>query len=79
MSKILIVAEHDGAKLNASTLKCVTCAGKIAGAAIDIVVLAADGDESARANLARSAALLSAAMAAEGLRRAQEWRNTRIP
>jgi len=43
MSKILIVAEHDGAKLNPSTLKCVTCATKIAGAAIDIVVLAADG------------------------------------
>jgi electron transfer flavoprotein alpha subunit len=43
MSKILIVAEHDGAKLNASTLKCITCAGKIPGAAIDVVVLAADG------------------------------------
>jgi electron transfer flavoprotein alpha subunit len=43
MSKILIVAEHDGAKLNASTLKCITCAAKIPGAAIDVVVLAADG------------------------------------
>ena len=42
MSKILIVAEHDGAKLNASTAKCVTCASKIAGATIDVAVLAAD-------------------------------------
>ena len=31
-SKILIVAEHDGGKLNASTAKAVTCASKIAGA-----------------------------------------------
>jgi electron transfer flavoprotein alpha subunit len=42
MSKILIVAEHDGSKLNASTLKSVTCAAKVAGATIDVVVLAAD-------------------------------------
>ncbi len=31
MSKILIIAEHDGARLNASTAKCVTCASAIAG------------------------------------------------
>jgi electron transfer flavoprotein alpha subunit len=43
MSKILIIAEHDGSKLNASTLKSVTCAAKIAGASIDVAVLAADG------------------------------------
>jgi electron transfer flavoprotein alpha subunit len=42
MSKILIVAEHDGTKLNPSTPKCVTCATRIAGAAIDVLVLAAD-------------------------------------
>ncbi len=42
MSKILIVAEHDGSKLNASTLKSVTCAAKIAGATIDVAVLASD-------------------------------------
>jgi electron transfer flavoprotein alpha subunit len=42
MSKILVVAEHDGAKLNASPLKSVTCASKVPGAAIDVVVLAAD-------------------------------------
>jgi len=43
MSKILIVAEHDGARLNASTAKCVSCASQIAGSSIDVLVLAADG------------------------------------
>jgi electron transfer flavoprotein alpha subunit len=42
MSKILVVAEHDGAKLNASTAKCVTCALKVPGASVDVIVLAAD-------------------------------------
>jgi electron transfer flavoprotein alpha subunit len=42
MSKILIVAEHDGAKLNPSTLKCVACASKVPGASVDVAVLAAD-------------------------------------
>lgn len=40
MAKVLIVAEHDGAVLNASTAKCVACATAIAGAEIDIAVLA---------------------------------------
>jgi len=53
MSKILIVAEHVGGKLNASTAKCVTCASKVADATIDILVLAADGSAVA----AESAAL----------------------
>ena len=35
-AKVLIVAEHDGAKLNVSTAKCVSCARGIEGA--DIVV-----------------------------------------
>lgn len=43
MSKILVIAEHDGTKLNPSTSKCVTCASKIAGSTIDVLVLAADG------------------------------------
>jgi electron transfer flavoprotein alpha subunit len=43
MSKILVIAEHDGAKLNPSTAKCVSCASKIAGSAIDVLILAADG------------------------------------
>ncbi len=42
MTTILIVAEHDGATLNASTAKCVTCAHSIAGAEITIAVCAAD-------------------------------------
>ncbi len=43
MSKILIVAEHDGAKLNPATAKCVTCAKAIAGAEIVVAVFAVDG------------------------------------
>jgi electron transfer flavoprotein alpha subunit len=43
MSKILIVAEHDGGRLNPATAKCVTCAKAIAGAEIVVAVFAADG------------------------------------
>src|SRR5262249_23601630 len=42
MSKVLIVAEHDGKVLNPSTAKCVTCAHTIPGAEITVVVCAAD-------------------------------------
>ena len=38
MSKILIIAEHDGQSLNISTAKCVTCAQAIGGH-IDIAVI----------------------------------------
>jgi electron transfer flavoprotein alpha subunit len=41
-SKVLIVAEHDGTKLNPATAKCVTCARGISGAEITVVVCAAD-------------------------------------
>ena len=41
-TKVLIVAEHDGARLNPATAKCVTCARSIAGAEITVVVCAAD-------------------------------------
>lgn len=41
MSKILIVAEHDGQALNLSTSKCVSCAQAIGGD-IDIVTLGQD-------------------------------------
>lgn len=41
--KILIVAEHDGTKLNLSTAKCVTCARAIPDAEITVAVFAADG------------------------------------
>ena len=40
--RILIVAEHDGARLNPSTSKCVTCAAGIPDAEITIAVCAAD-------------------------------------
>jgi electron transfer flavoprotein alpha subunit len=42
MSTILVVAEHDGARLNPSTLKCVSCASKVPGATVDVLVLATD-------------------------------------
>jgi electron transfer flavoprotein alpha subunit len=40
VTKILIVAEHDGTKLNVSTAKCVSCARAVAGAQISVVVCA---------------------------------------
>ena len=41
-ARILIIAEHDGTKLNPSTAKCVTCARSLAGAEIAVAVFAAD-------------------------------------
>ena len=43
MARVLIVAEHDGQSLNASTAKCVSCAQSFEASAIDIAVLAGDG------------------------------------
>ena len=40
MARVLIIAEHDGSTLNASTAKCVTCAQGIGGE-IDVAVCAA--------------------------------------
>lgn len=57
-ARVLIVAEHDGAKLNASTAKCVTCARVLPQAEIVVAVLAADG-----------AAVSSQAAALEGVTR----------
>jgi electron transfer flavoprotein alpha subunit len=42
MSKILVIAEHDGQKLNQATARCVTCARQVPGAEITVAVLAAD-------------------------------------
>lgn len=53
MSKILIIAEHDGSSLNPSTAKSVTCAAGIDGAEIDVAVFASDA-----ASVAAEAALL---------------------
>ncbi|MDH3577935.1 MAG: electron transfer flavoprotein subunit alpha/FixB family protein [Gammaproteobacteria bacterium] len=41
MSKVLVIAEHNGAALNPSTAKCVACAKQIEGADIDVAVFAA--------------------------------------
>ena len=40
--RILIVAEHDGQRLNLSTAKCVSCARSVAGADISVAVCAVD-------------------------------------
>jgi len=42
---ILIVAEHDGSRLNVSTAKCVSCARALQGAEIAIAVCAADASQ----------------------------------
>lgn len=40
--QVLIVAEHDGGKLNPSTARAVTCARGIPGAQITVAVFAAN-------------------------------------
>jgi electron transfer flavoprotein alpha subunit len=49
MSKVLIVAEHDGTSINPSTAKCVGCAGELAEAEIHVVVFSDDGAKLAAA------------------------------
>lgn len=44
MSRILVVAEHDGKTLNPSTAKCLSCAVEFGSPDVDVLVLAADGD-----------------------------------
>lgn len=41
MAKVLVIAEHNGAALNPSVAKCVSCATQIDGADVDIAVLGA--------------------------------------
>ena len=57
MTQVLIIAEHDGAKLNPATAKCVTCARGLPDANITIAVCAAD----ATAVAAQAAALAGVA------------------
>jgi electron transfer flavoprotein alpha subunit len=47
MSKVLIIAELDGHKLNSSTAKCVACASKLAASSIDVLVLSDQCKEAA--------------------------------
>jgi electron transfer flavoprotein alpha subunit len=49
MAKVLVVAEHDGTTLNASTAKCIACAADIPDAEIDVVVFADGGTDIANA------------------------------
>lgn len=53
MSKILVIAEHDGHTLNPSTAKAVACAAEIDGASVDVVIFA----QSAAAVAAEAASL----------------------
>ena len=45
MSKVLVIAEHDGNKLNASTAKCVACASGIPDSEIHVVIFASAGEK----------------------------------
>ncbi len=44
MATVLVIAEHDGKRLNASTAKCAACACAISGADIHVAVLAENGE-----------------------------------
>ena len=48
MSKVLVIAEHDGAMLNPSTAKCLACAVQIPDAEIDVAVFADGGEAIAK-------------------------------
>lgn len=54
MTKVLLIAEHDGATINPTTAKCVSCAGEIPDAEVHVVVFAEDG-----AALAQQAAAIN--------------------
>ena len=75
MSKVLIVAEHLGGKLNGSTAKCVSAAQALKPEAIDIVVLADAPDAVAAeaAQIAGVARVLTVASAANAHALAQVW------
>ena len=54
MSKVLIIAEHLGGKLNPSTARCVTCAQAFKAESIDVLVLS-DAPEAVAAQAAKIA------------------------
>lgn len=68
MPRVLVVAEHDGQRLNPSTAKCVSCGDRIAADRVDVAVLAAEG----RA-LAQAAAKLAGVGRVLLLQRAANW------
>jgi electron transfer flavoprotein alpha subunit len=49
MSRILVIAEHDGASVNPSTAKCVACASALPDADIHVAVFSDNGDSLAAA------------------------------
>lgn len=44
MSKVLLIAEHDGTSINPSTAKCVACAAELPDAEIHVAVFSDNGD-----------------------------------
>jgi len=75
MSKVLIVAEHLGGKLNGSTSKCVSAAQALSPESIDIVVLgdAPDAVAAEAAQIAGVSRVLTFANAANAQALAQVW------
>lgn len=49
MSKILVIAEHDGESINPSTAKCVACASGLPDAEVHVAVFSAGGSDLAAA------------------------------
>ena len=43
MAKVLLIAEHDGAKLNAGTAKVLACCADLGAEGVDVLVSGADG------------------------------------
>lgn len=58
MPRVLIVAEHDGERLNPSTAKCLSCAREMAGADVAIAVFAKRGIAEQAARLDGAARVL---------------------
>jgi electron transfer flavoprotein alpha subunit len=75
MTRVLVVAEHDGASLNAATARTVTCAKAIHSDAIDICVLGAEPDAVAEqaASLSGVRRVLTVAHAANSPTLAAIW------
>ncbi len=75
MSKVLIVAEHLGGRLNGSTAKCVSAAQALKPDSIDVVVLsdAPDAVAAEAAQIAGVARVLTVANAANAHALAQVW------
>jgi electron transfer flavoprotein alpha subunit len=64
MSRVLVVAEHDGARLDAATAKCVQCASELAPDALVVAVLA-HGGAAVAAQAARLAGVTSVVLVDE--------------